>query len=283
MPSLTLLGQSLISGVLAGGLYGIVALGLSLSWGLLRLLNLSHLALTFLAAYFTYQLCTFQLLPLWAVALLTFPTFFVFGVAMQWFFDRFRVTEMSSLLITFGFTVIIESLIHWYWTADHLRFQTSYSTLSIPLGPFFIPVLSAVVTALAVLLSVLTWAWLRWTFIGKALRASAEDKELAAAFGVNYRALSYLLSGICALYAAIAGMFIALIATLSPGEIWAWLGVTFAVVIVGRLGNPIGAMLAGILISASEQLTMAVVNPAWSSLVAFSLLIGLLLWRPRWL
>jgi branched-chain amino acid transport system permease protein len=283
MPSFTLLGQSLISGVLAGGLYGIVALGVSLSWGLLRLLNLSYLALTFLAAYLTYQLCTFQLLPVWAVVLCIIPGFFLFGVAAQWFFDRFRVTEMSSLLISFGFTLIIESLIQWYWTADQLRFQTSYSTQSFAVGPFFIPVLSVAVSITAVLVAVSTWAWLKWTFVGKALRASAEDRELAAAFGVNHRSLSFLLSGICSVYAAIAGIFIAVIATLSPSEIWAWLGVTFAVVIVGRLGNPIGALLAGALISASEQVTMAIVNPAWASLVAFSLLIGLLLWRPRWL
>ena len=83
-------------------------------------------------------------------------------------------------------------------------------------------------------------------------------------------------------YAGIAGVFIALIATLAPSEIWTWIGVVFAVVIIGRLGNPIGALGGGILIGVCEAMTMAVTDPAWAPLVSFSLLIALLLLRPRW-
>ncbi len=87
-----------------------------------------------------------------------------------------------------------------------------------------------------------TWLWLRKTYVGKALRASAEDADIAAAYGVDHKKLAYLLSGIGAAYAGVAGTFIALIATLAPAQIWAWLGVVFAVVIIGRLGNPLGAL-----------------------------------------
>ena len=83
------------------------------------------------------------------------------------------------------------------------------------------------------------------TYVGKALRAGAEDPDIAAAYGVDHKKLAYLLSGIGAAYAGIAGTFIALIATLAPAQIWAYLGVVFAVVIIGRLGNPLGALLAG--------------------------------------
>ena len=98
------------------------------------------------------------------------------------------------------------------------------------------------------------------------------------------RGLAYLLSGICAAYAGVAGVFIALIATLAPSQIWAWIGVVFAVVIIGRLGNPLGALIAGVLIGVSEALTMAVLSPAWAPLVSFSLLIAILLFGIReWL
>ena len=91
---------------------------------------------------------------------------------------------------------------------------------------------------------------------------------------------SFLLSGVSAAYAGIAGAYIALIATLAPSQIWTWLGVVFAVVIIGGLANPVGALFAGFLIGVSESVTMAVVTPAWAPLVSFSVLILLLILRP---
>ena len=95
--------------------------------------------------------------------------------------------------------------------------------------------------------------------------------------------LSYGLAGLCAASAGVAGVFIALTSTLAPSQIEAWIGVVFAVVIIGGLANPLGALLAGMLIGLSEAVTMAAINPAWAPLVAFSILIALLLWKPKWL
>ena len=122
MPSATLLGQSVISGLLAGGLYALLALGLSLSWGLLRLVNLGHFAIAFLGAYLTYQLGTTFHLPAWLSVLVIVPLFFVLGMALHLVFVRFRVTEFTSLLVTFGITVILESMIQFFWTADYRRY-----------------------------------------------------------------------------------------------------------------------------------------------------------------
>ena len=92
-----------------------------------------------------------------------------------------------------------------------------------------------------------------------------------------------VLAGLCSASAGIGGVFIALTSTLAPSQIEAWIGVVFAVVIIGGLANPLGALAAGVLIGVSEAVTMAVVNPAWAPLVAFSILIILLLWKPKWL
>ncbi|MFI5001213.1 MAG: branched-chain amino acid ABC transporter permease [Reyranellales bacterium] len=283
MPSVTLLGQALISGVLAGGMYGLLAMGLSLSWGLLRLVNLSHFALAFLAAYIVYELGTnYHVEPWWSAAMIV-PAMFGIGVAQHWLFDKFRVNELASLLITFAFATMVEVGIQLYWTADYRRFETPYSTMSIKAGQFYIPVLELTLCIVAGVLAWGTWMWLRRTYVGKALRAAAEDSDIAAAYGVNHKQLAYLLSGIGAAYAGIAGTFIALIATLAPAQIWSYLGVVFAVVIIGRLGNPLGALLAGMLIGASESVAQAVLSPAWSPVVSFSVLIAILLWDPEWL
>ena len=280
MPSATLLGQSVVSGLLAGGLYGLLALGLSLSWGLLRLVNLAHFALALLGAYLTYQLGhAFHVAP-WLAAAGIVPAFFVAGVALHVVFTRFRVSEFGSLVVTFGLAVILESTIQWFWTADYRRYETPYTTLSLRLGPVFVPVLELFACVTAAALAFATWAWLRFSYVGKALRAAAEDAVMAGAFGVNHRRHALVLSGVAAAYAGVAGAFIALIATLAPTQIWTWLGVVFAVVIIGGLGNPVGALLAGFLIGVSESVTMAVAAPAWAPLVSFSILILVLVLRP---
>jgi branched-chain amino acid transport system permease protein len=280
MPSLTLLAQSLLSGLLLGGLYGLLGLGLSLSWGLLRLINLAHFALVFLGAYLTYQLAgPAGLSPSLAVAIIV-PAFFVLGVGLQAAFAWFRVTEFASLLVTFGLTVVIESVIQWIWTADFRRLETAYSTASIRVGPLFVPLTELVMLVAAAGLSLATWAWLRFTWTGKAMRASAEDPAMAAAFGIDHRRLALLLSGVGAACAGVAGAFIALISTLAPAQIYAWIGVVFAVVILGGLGNPLGPLLAGVGIGVTEAVTMALTAPSWAPLVPFALLILVLLLRP---
>src|SRR4029079_16360823 len=163
---------------------------------------------------------------------------------------------------TFSFAVILEVAIQLYWTADFRRYETEYATRSLKAGPFYIPILELILCLVAGLLAWGTWLWLRRTYVGKALRAAAEDPGIAAAYGGDHKKLAYLLSGIGAAYAGIAGAFIALIATTAPAQIWTYLGVVFAVMTIGRLGNPLGALLAGPLIRARGSRAMAGLGPA---------------------
>lgn len=281
MPSLTLLGQSVLSGLFLGGLYGLLGLGLSLTWGMLRLINLTYFALAFLGAYLTYQLATvFRVDPLLTL-LLIIPGFFLLGVLLQEAFARTGVNEFVSLIVTFGLTLIIEAVIQWIWTADFRRLESGYGAVSFTIGKLFVPLPEFLAFLIAGAVSFLTWAWLKWTYVGKAMRATAEDPEIAAAFGVNHRRLALLISGLGAVYAGIAGAFIALIYTLAPSQVYAWIGVVFAAVIIGGLGNPLGLLAAGILIGVSEAVTMAVTAPGWAPLVSFTLLILVLLLRPE--
>jgi branched-chain amino acid transport system permease protein len=280
MPSATLLGQSILSGLFIGGLYGLMGLGLSLAWGYLKLINLAHLAFAFLAAYVTYQLVGgFGMPPILAL-LIVVPMFFLLGVVLQALYTRFAVGEFASMLVTFGIAVIVESLIQYFWTADFRKLQLDHAMVSWRIGTLFIPVTEAVMLVVSALLSLGTWAWLRFTYMGKAMRASAENPEIAAAFGIDPGRLALLMSGIGTAFAGVAGVFIALTSTLFPAQIFAWVGVIFAVVILGGLGNPIGVLVAGLAIGVSESVTMAVTAPTWAPLVSFTLLILVLLLRP---
>ena len=280
MPSLTLLGQSILSGIFIGALYGLFGLGLSLSWGMLRQINLAHFALAFLGAYLSYQLAHMGMDPL-ATLLVIVPCFFLFGVAVHWVLAKFSVSPFSSLLVTFGMTVIIESLIQWIWTADYRRLESEYAAIKFKVGSLFIPLPELLTLIVAVVLAGLTWAALRYTDLGRAMRAAAEDGPIASAFGVNEKALALLLSGVAAAFAGVAGLCLAMSYTLAPSQIYAWVGVVFAAVMIGGLGNPIGPLVAGIVIGVSESVTQALTAPAWAPLVSFSLLILVLLLRPE--
>jgi branched-chain amino acid transport system permease protein len=147
-------------------------------------------------------------------------------------------------------------------------------------GNLFIPVPELITLVLAVGISVAIWAAMRYTDLGKALRAMAEDAPIAQAFGINQKVLSLGLAGMCSALAAIAGVCLALTFTLAPSQIFTWVGVVFAAVMLGGLGSPLGPLLAGILIGVSEAVTMAVASPSWAPIVSFSLLIFMLLLRP---
>ena len=279
MPSFTLLGQSVLSGVFIGALYGLLGLGLTLAWGMLRQINLAHFALVFLGAYLTYQLNEAKIDPLLSLAIMV-PAFFIVGVALHWLLARFRVSAFNTMLVTFGFMAMIESLIQWYWTADFRKVESHYGAVKWKIGQLFVPLPELMTLGIALALAFAAWAVLRYTDVGKAMRATAEDAPIASAFGVNQKLLSLLLSGLCGAFAAVAGMCLALSHTLAPSQIYAWIGVVFAVVMLGRLGNPLGPLVAGLVIGVSEAVTMALTAPAWAPLVSFSLLIAVLLFRP---
>ncbi len=279
-PSFNLLAQSILSGIFIGGLYGLIGLGLGLTWGLLRQINLSHFGLVFLAAYLSFHMATvWHVDPLLGLLILP-PLFFLIGVGMQWMLARFQISPFNSLLVTFGIAVVIESGIQAVWTADYRRLETHYNDMKFTVGSLYIPVPELVTLVLSVSIAFMIWAGMRYTDIGKALRAMAEDGQIAAAFGINQKGMSLMLAGVCAALAAVAGICLALTFTLTPSQIFAWIGVIFAAVMLGGLGSAIGPLVAGIIIGVSEAITMAVASPSWAPIVSFSLLILMLLLRP---
>jgi branched-chain amino acid transport system permease protein len=279
MPSSTLLGQAILAGLFVGGLYALLGLGSSLVWGLLRRINLAFFGLSFLAAYGVYQLSTWHISPLLGI-LIVLPIIVGVGVAMHEGLTRLGVTEFTSLLVGFGLLIIIEAGIQWIWTADFRRVETPYGTATVKAGPLFISVAESCVLLVAIAVCTAVWTWLRFTYVGKALRAGAEDPAIAAAYGVDPRKLSLVLAGVSAGCAAIGGSALAIIHTLAPVQIYAWLGVVFAVMILGGIGKPLGLLVASVVVGVAESITMAVAGPTWAPLVAFTILILILLFQP---
>jgi branched-chain amino acid transport system permease protein len=279
LPSASLLAQSVLSGIFVGALYGLLGLGLSLSWGLLRLINLAHFGLAFLAAYLCYQLSLAHVDPLLSLVLIV-PLLFAIGAGLHWVMARFAVTPFNSLLLTFGLTGILEALIQSIWTADFRKLESAYGNVKWKIGGLYFPLPEVITLLLAVGISFAVWAVLRYTDLGKAMRAAAEDPAVAAAFGVDEKRNGLLLAGLCSALAGVAGVCLALSFTLAPSQIYAWVGVVFAAVMLGGLGRALGPLIAGTVIGVSEAVTMAVTAPSWAPIVSFTLLILLLVIRP---
>src|SRR4051795_13022941 len=157
-PSWTLFLQSVLSGVFAGALYGLLGLGLGLSWGLLRTINLAHFGFAFLSAYLCYQFSVVAKVdPLLTLAGIV-PLMFALGAGLHWLTDRFRLTPFSSLLLTFGCMGILESLMQTIWTADPRKLESHYAEMKFRLGPPSLPIPEVLTLLLAVGISVGVWA-----------------------------------------------------------------------------------------------------------------------------
>jgi branched-chain amino acid transport system permease protein len=276
--------QSALAGALVGGLYALMAIGMSLGWGMLRVINLAHFGMILLGGYLTYTLgAELGIDPLFSIVV-TVPLMFVIGAALQWAFQRFGVSELSSLLVSFGLLIIAIQLISNVWSADFRRLPADvnpYATGSLAIGPLVFPMPTLIASAAAFGLGIGIHLFLGRTFIGRALRAFADDPDIAGAFGIDHRRLGMLLAGAAGATAAIAGMLFAIGGSLTPDTAFEWFGIVFAVVILGGIGNVMGTLLAGALVGGVAGVVTVAWSPATAPLVVFSLVVLALLFRPR--
>jgi len=276
--------QAALTGMLLGGLHALMAAGLSLSWGVLRIINLAHLGLVLIGAYLTFQIASAWHLDPILTLVVTVPALFAAGAVLQWGFDRLAVTELNSLLFSFGLLVILVQAVSNLWTADFQQMTPEinpYATSSLSVGRLVFPSTTLIAFGFSVVLIGGGHLALQRTFIGRALRAFAMDRAVAGAFGIDHRRISIVLAGIAGGSAAVAGMLVALSTPLTPFTAFEWFGVVFAVVILGGIGNVVGTLVAGLLVGALSSLASVIHSPATEPFVVFSLIVIALLVRPQ--
>jgi len=279
-----LLAQGLVTGVLIGGLYALMSLGVSLSWGALKIINLAHFSFILLSAYLVYQLTvSFEVDPLLTMVVVL-PLFFVVGSLMQIFFHIVNIDEFKSLIVTFGIFIILQSLMQTIWSADFRRIGSglnSYESGSIFIGGIALPLPSMMAFIAALIIAIGMSLLLSRSYFGKAVRAVAQDEEMARAFGVDTNRVAVILSGLSAAFSALAGVFIAVGQTIFPGLAVSWFGVVFSVVILGGLGHTVGALTAGVIVGSAAGAAAVLWGPLAAPLVTFLILIAALLFRPQ--
>ncbi|MBK5265983.1 MAG: branched-chain amino acid ABC transporter permease [Acidimicrobiia bacterium] len=179
---------------------------------------------------------------------------------------------------------MLESVARSIWSADFRRIPSTanpYASSSLKIGDFAFPTpqLSAFLTAIVI--GLLMKYLLDRTYFGKAVRALAQDRDMARAFGVDHRRVAVILSGLAAATAAIAGVFIAMSQALFPGLAVEWVGIVFPVVILGGLGSTLGALGAGVVIGVVAAIASVAWGPSYAPLATFVILIATLLFRPE--
>jgi len=279
--------QAAMNGILLGCLFGIIAMGLTLVWGLLKIANFAHLSFVLLSSYLCYELVVhYEWDPLQTLLVIT-PLMFVVGVVLQWAFERFKVTTFTSLLVTFGLFIVLENVMTYFWTADVLTTRRAISldyrkviVLPEPFADFRVAPPDLIALVAAVVLGVGIYVWLNYTRSGRAIRAMSQDPIIAQAYGVNYQRQAMLLSGIATATAAVAGVIIAIKTPLFPSLGITWIGKVVAAVILGGLGNPIGAILAAAGLSMIESVWSVEMSPGWAPLISFTVLIVVLFIQP---
>jgi branched-chain amino acid transport system permease protein len=275
--------QITINGVLLGGVYAVMASGLSLIFGVVRVLQISHTMLIILGCYFSYTIAAKLSLDPFLSILITAPLLSLLGVALY----RFIVAPLKSgppvavLLAFFGVILILENATGIIWTTNYTAIYSVYQGKSITLFGFTISISRAMAFAVATVVISALLLFLKKTETGRAIRAVSQDRETAQVLGVDVDRIFIIVFGISTAMAAVGGSLMGIIYSFYPALHWQWLGVVFSVIVLGGLGQVNGAILAALIIGTAESISSYYFGSQWGPMVAFAILIITLVQRPQ--
>lgn len=284
MPSTSLLLQGLALGVLTGGVYALLASGLTLYFGVMKVVQIAHPAFLFLAAYLTYSLYTvLGIDPLLSI-LITVPLFFVIGVLFQrYLLARLAGDDlaMMSVLLTFAAAIVIEGGLGLVYTGSYRSVTVEYATQSFRLGGVALPYDRLIGFAVAAVTLVILFLVLKVTRYGRALRATMQHPAAAKLVGVDTARATAIGFGIGLSTAAVGGAVLSIIQTFFPAGHYAWIAKLMAIIVVGGLGSVSGAAAAAIMLGVLEALVLVTLDATWATLVFYAFLFLTLIFRPQ--
>jgi branched-chain amino acid transport system permease protein len=276
----SMIGQVVISGLLAGSLYAMVALGLGLIFGVMRVLNVAHGPLLMMGAYTTFWLFQGIGFNPYLSLLVSMPVLFLVGAGLQRVLVRRVVDapELSSLLLTFGVSIALVNLAQLAFTSD-LR-AVEYLTGSFVVGPFALSKPRLATCGFAIAITLGAFVFLRSTRLGKAIRAVSQSREVAQVCGIDVQRIHLITFGIGSALAAAGGSLVAVMVAIQPemGQVYTFK--SFLVIVLGGAGNYPGALLGGLLLGLVEQLASLFLTSQVNEAVAYVLLVLVLLIRP---
>jgi len=281
--SADLVANVVIAGVLTGLVYGLMALGLSVIFGVVRVVNFAHGEMMTIAMYATTILFAALKLDPFLAAVPVAAAFFVFGYGLQKALINPFITrpEHSQFMLLVAVAIIMVNGLLMAFGPDARNVQVDYQLESFEIGKLLIDKARLYAAGAAVLTATALFAFFRFTLTGKAIRACADNYLGAKVVGLDVKHLYALTFGLGAICVAVAGCAMVVLVDVTPGLGPYYTLLAFVIVIVGGLGSMVGALLGGLLIGISEALAGVLIAPSAKSMVSFGLLILVLLARPR--
>jgi branched-chain amino acid transport system permease protein len=278
-----LAAQVLINALVLGCLYACIAIGFSLVWGVLNVINLIHGSFIVLGSYLAFALYQTLAIPPWYALVVAAPLFFVFGYVLQRLLLNRVISApvLVTLTLTFGLDLILNNAMIYFFKADYRKLTLNPPIGSVSLFDVVVPVDRLIATASALALTGLLYLVLRRLRVGRAIVAVRLDRDAAVLMGVDVKSIYAIAFGLGAALAGCAGVLMALIFPISPLTSATFLGKAFVVCVLGGLGSVSGALAGGLLLALVEGIGSATIGPSYATVLSFALLIAFLIVRPQ--
>ena len=275
--------EAVVDGILVGGVYGLMAVGLTLIFGVLDIINIAQGILVILGAYLSYALSVHLHIDLFLGLLITVPAMFVIGVAIYWAFMRplrGRERTSMSLLASYAVAIILEGILYWIFSPNYVQLNAWYVTSSVRVFGFYLPYIYLFGFALAVALVVVLYLILYRTRFGRSIRATMQDQTASRLIGIDVNRVAAVTFGIGVAVTAVGGMvYGATSGGFNPNSGYDLISRLLAIIILGGLGSIGGALAAGVFMITLESV-VSIWSPNWAIVVFYAALVLVLTIRP---
>ena len=280
---MTQLVQTIVLGLLIGGTYALLASGLTLIFGVMRVINIAHGSFLILAAFLTYTAWRATGIDPLVSVVFTTPLMFAFGWLLYVVAVR-RVRDAhisSSVLLTFSIALVVEGLMGLIWGNTSHSVRPSYVDESFHIGEIFLPKAQVYGCALASVVLVALYVVLTRTWLGRAIRASAANPSGAALVGVNVSAVAALAFAVGVGAAGAGGSIVSVLYPFLPGSHYQWIARLLGIIVLGGMGSLPGAVVGALLLGIAETATVSYISPQWATAVPYLVIFVVLLARPQ--
>ena len=274
--------QSLISGILIGGVYALIGIGLTIIFGVMRVINFAHGDILMIGMYMTYFLFTLFHIDPFVSILITIPLMFLFGAFLQKVFINRALNALpqNQILLTIGMGLVMSNTIMLAFTSDYKILTTTYSSSSVEILGISVSEPLVVSFAITVAITAALYWFLYKTDMGQAIRATAQDREAAQLMGINVKRMSIIAFGIGSALAGTAGALISPTYYIFPQVGSVFTLKAFVITVLGGMGSIVGATLGGVLIGVAESVGGVYIGSGWKDVIVFILFLLVLLFKP---